>query len=146
MEPKIPGFYLFIKATTSRAANFYYFGLDHIYWQIQLVNTLMGLSTNDHFVLIYKPADGLETIEPLARLLLNYGFNEQNLKQPFIIVANGDPNKQQVFHDRGETAATITLQQKECASLVPGNTDHTVIERNLIDEMLKPYIEQFPDI
>ncbi len=146
LKPEIAGFYLFIKASASTASNFYYYGLDHVYWQMQMVKTLMELDISDQFVLVYKPGNELEIIEPLEHLLLNYGFKQQNLEQPFILVTNGDPDASQVFHERGELGVVIKLHSKKCELLIKADPGNSVIERDIIDELLTPYINKFPDI
>jgi phosphoglycerol transferase MdoB-like AlkP superfamily enzyme len=145
LNPATAGFYLFIKASQSRAAQFYYYGLDHVYWQMQLVITLLELAPEDQFVLLYKPENAPAMIEPLERLLTNYGLNQPGLGQPFIIASNGSPGKEEVFFDRGESAARLRLASTHCAALTRAG-DRPVVERNVINELLRPYREEFPGL
>jgi hypothetical protein len=145
LDPATAGFYLFIKASESRAAQFYYYGLDHVYWQMQLVITLLELAPEDQFVLLYKPESALDMIEPLGRLLTNYGFTEPGLEHPFIIASNGSPAKETVFLHRDEAAARLTLSSADCTALTRAG-DHPIIERSVIKELLRPYREKFPGL
>ena len=145
LDPATPGFYLFIKASESRAAQFYYYGLDHVYWQMQLVITLLELSPGDQFVLLYKPENAPRLIEPLERLLNDYGFTQPGLEHPFIIASNGSPGEEEIFFDQGESAAQLRLSSTDCAALTRSG-DRPVIERDVINELLKPYREEFPGL
>ncbi len=146
LVPTSPGFYLFIKASHSTAPSYNFYGLDHVYWQMRLVDTLMELNATDQLILVYKPNDGITIIEPLERLMRDYGFSEQDLTQPFVVITNGNPGPGQVFLDRGDVRATLTLSSADCTALIKTETNKPVLDKPAMDTLLTPYKEKYPDI
>ncbi len=145
LNPSEPGFYLYIKASTSRAAGFYYFSLEHEYYQMKLVEALLELDADNQIVLAYKPHGDVQIIEPLKRLLRDYGFKRPDLKQAFVIATNGDPAKGQVFVQRGMNHTALELDSVQCRQLAQMDQPRTVVERGAIAKLLLPYQKAFPD-
>ena len=140
------GFYLFIKESETRAAAFYFYRLDQIYWQMRLAETLIDLEAHEQFVLAYKPGEDIEAIEPLARLLTNYGFDGPFLQNPFIVASNGDPESGQIVSDRGEKSAALRLTTAQCQALGLPRSGNPVVEKAVIEELLIPYFARQPKI